>query len=129
MKNKKLLLISAILGSTYLLYLVYSYLMLRTGISYQTAYFGKMNEENMHSMGLVYLFILIFVHTFFVVAGVILNWISLLHNRRLGVIGGFMYIISGIVVYPWLPYVIIEGVLCFLEYMLNRKDNTENGSA
>lgn len=115
MKRSKLLLISGILSTAYLMYIL-SYFF--GGI------FSSSNEVEAVSMGLAS--ILVMPHMLFVGLGVLFNWIGWsMRKRWAALVSGILYTVSIFFMIIYIPFVIIQVILCFIAFSKMKKLSTD----
>lgn len=105
-KRSKLLLISAIIGSLYAIYLV--------------VYFGGLitnSGDSMEAAGNVIATALVTPHMILVGLAVIFNWVGYFTNKRgFALTGGILYSVSGVVFIMYIIFVVPSLVLSFVGY-------------
>lgn len=119
MKKSKLLLVSSILSSIYLLYLIYHFI---GGILEST-------ETTSIIAGSVATFI-VAPHMLFVALSLLFNWIGWAMNLRwAALVSGILYVISIILMFIYTPFVIIQMILSFVAYSRMMKKDVKNAIA
>ena len=113
MKKSKLLLVSGLLGTMYLLYLV----------SYFT---GLTNSSNVFvSIGGHFATALVMPHMLCVGLSVIFTWVGWAQNARWGaLVAGIMYSVSILLMFKYAAYVILQLILSFVAFAEMKKTTT-----
>lgn len=117
MKNKhsKALLISAILGALYSVYLIF----------YFSGAVG--DSEGLEQVGAAMATALVTPHMILVVLATIFNWVGYFTNKGgFALTGGILYSVAGVVFLMYIFFVIPSLVLSFVGYANLKKINDEN---
>lgn len=115
MNRQRGLLISAAIGTMYLGYMIWSFVCFRLAVNLPSAYFGTLLEDGFEGLSAVVALMMISAHQLLLILAVIMNWVAWIWNKRYAMIGsGTLYTLSGLALVAWLPYVMVEVVLCFL---------------
>ncbi|GAA0674006.1 MULTISPECIES: hypothetical protein [Clostridium] len=114
-KHSKALLISAILGALYSIYL----------ICYFTGAIG--GSEGAEQVGAAMATALVTPHMVLVVLATIFNWVGYFTNKRgFALTGGILYSVSGVMFLIYIMFVIPSIVLSFVGYANLKKINNES---
>ena len=114
-KHSKALLISAILGALYSIYL----------ICYFTGAIG--DSEGAEQVGAAMATALVTPHMVLVVLATIFNWVGYFTNKRgFALTGGILYSVSGVMFLIYIMFVIPSIVLSFVGYANLKKINNES---
>lgn len=114
-KHSKALLISAILGALYSIYL----------ICYFTGAIGS--SEGAEQAGAAIATALVTPHMVLVVLATIFNWVGYFTNKRgFALTGGILYSVSGVMFLIYIMFVIPSIVLSFVGYANLKKINNES---
>ena len=114
-KHSKALLISAILGALYSIYL----------ICYFTGALG--GSEGAEQVGAAMATALVTPHMVLVVLATIFNWVGYFTNKRgFALTGGILYSVSGVMFLIYIMFVIPSIVLSFVGYANLKKINNES---
>jgi len=116
-KRSKLLLISAIIGTLYALYII--------------IYFSSSLNSNdaSEAVGAAIATALVMPHMILVVLAVIFNWVGYGTNKRgLALTGGILYSVAGVVFLMYIFFVIPSLVLSFVGYAKLKQINEYNNS-
>lgn len=114
-KHSKALLISAILGALYSIYL----------ICYFTGAIG--GSEGAEQVGAARATALVTPHMVLVVLATIFNWVGYFTNKRgFALTGGILYSVSGVMFLIYIMFVIPSIVLSFVGYANLKKINNES---
>lgn len=110
MKRSKLLLISAIIGSIYTIYII---------SHFAGAVSGSSGAEQAGA-GLATL--LVMPHMAFVFLAVVFNWLGFIFKLRWGaLVAGILYAVSMVMFFMYFMFVIVEMILCFVAYSKMKK--------
>ncbi len=116
-KRSKLLLISAIIGTLYALYII--------------IYFSSSLNSNdaAEAVGAAIATALVMPHMILVVLAVIFNWVGYGTNKRgLALTGGILYSVAGVVFLMYIFFVIPSLVLSFVGFAKLKQINEYNNS-
>ncbi|MEF9921988.1 MAG: hypothetical protein RR744_03265 [Cellulosilyticaceae bacterium] len=114
-KHSKALLISAILGVLYSIYL----------ISYFTGAIG--GSEGAEQVGAALATVLVIPHMILVVLAMIFNWVAYFTNKRgFALTSGILYSVGGVMFLIYILFVIPSLVLSFVGYSNLKKINEQN---
>ena len=106
MKRSKLLLISAVLGTAYVLYLIY--------------YFGGVivnSSGTSEEVGGALAAMLVAPHMVLTAIAVIFNWLGFaLKVKWAALVAGILYAVAMVLFIVYFMFVIIEMILCFVAY-------------
>ena len=110
MKKNKLLLVSGILGTLYLLYLV-------------TYFTGLTNSSDVvEAIGGHIATALVMPHMLCVGLSVIFTWVGWAQNAKWGaLVAGIMYSVSILLMFKYAPYVVLQLILSFVAYAEMKK--------
>ncbi|MBM7835909.1 hypothetical protein [Clostridium sardiniense] len=114
-KHSKALLVSAILGTLYSIYLIshWADAILNTS--------GGLQSLIMIAMSIF------IAHIISLVLATIFNWVSYITNKRgFALTAGILYLVAGIVFLPYIIFVILSIVLSFVGYVNLKKINETN---
>ncbi len=116
MKKSKLLLIAAIIGSLYVVYLI-SYF---TGVNTDTS-------SSSEALGAALATAMVAPHMVLTGIAVIFNWLSFcLKARWAALTAGILYAVAMVLFIAYFMFVIIEMILCFIAYAKMKKVNATN---
>ena len=118
-KRNVLLLIAAILGSAYLIYLV----------SYMAG--APMDTGNSAAdAGTAIAMMMIMPHALLTGLAVIFNWVGwALSKRWAALTAGILYAVAILMMYIYFMFVVVEMVLCFVAFaQLGKKDSADAGT-
>lgn len=106
MKRSKLLLVSGILSTIYLVYLINRFLG------------GIFRSEDLASiLGSGIASILIMPHILALVIGVIFNWIGWIAKLKwTALVSGIMYAIAMVTMFIYSPFVVVQMIFCFIAF-------------
>ncbi len=116
-KRSKLLLISAIIGTLYALYII--------------IYFSSSlsSNDSAEALGAAIATALVMPHMILVVLAVIFNWVGYGTNKRgLALTGGILYSVAGVLFLMYIFFVIPSLVLSFVGYAKLKQINEYNNS-
>lgn len=110
MKRSKLLLIAAILGTAYAIYLV-------------TYFMGAVGETSgAEQVGAGLATALVMPHMAFVWLAVIFNWLGFaLKAKWAALVAGILYAVAIVLFFMYFMFVIVEMILCFVGYAKMKK--------
>ncbi len=112
MKRSKLLLVSAILST---LYLIYIFIYFFNGIS--------SSSNGAEALGVGLAGVLVTPHILFVGLGVLFNWIGWGMNKRwAALVSGILYFVSIFLMILYAIFVIVQVILCFVGYAKMKKE-------
>lgn len=117
-KHSKLLLISAIIGTLYAIYLIVYF---STGIS---------SNDSAEAVGAVIATALVIPHMILVILAAIFNWVAYGTNKRgLALTGGILYSVAGVLFLLYILFVVPSIVLSFVGYAKLKGINEYNNTA
>ena len=110
MKRSKLLLISGILSTAYLFYILNYFIG------------GMLSSSGMESISAGLASALVMPHTLLVGLGVLFNWIGwIMKLRWAALVSGILYAVSILLMFIYGPFVIIQMILCFVAFSKMKK--------
>ncbi|TQQ84162.1 hypothetical protein EXD82_08105 [Peptacetobacter hominis] len=112
MKKSKLLLISGIIGTIYLIYLIF--------------YFsnGVVSTDGVDAIGAGLAAALVMPHMVCVAIAVIFNWLGWALEVRWGaLVAGIMYAVSMVCMFLYAVFVLIEMILCFIAFAKMKQES------
>lgn len=112
MKRSKLLLIAAIIGTAYAIYLV--------------SYFSGavVDSTGSDQLGAGIATALVMPHMAFVWLAVIFNWLSFaLKAKWAALVAGILYAVAIVLFFMYFMFVVVEMILCFIGYAKMKKAN------
>ncbi len=116
MKRSKLLLVSALLGTAYFIYLIVYFIGTTASSEGTEAVAGGLATA------------LVAPHMFFVALSALFSWIGwAIKARWSALVSGILYVVSGLLMIIYVPFIILQTIFCFVSYAKMKK-KSENQS-